>query len=85
MNAVTIYFQNEPLPIIMTSAFDCPALFGVSTDALCIDVSEYQDLVFVLAQLWKLDLDRIKNHWVCNLFAAGLVDQGKKVSPDIHH
>lgn len=45
-----------------------------------MNVSEFQDLVFLLGRLWKLDLDEIRNHWTLALFARGLVHQSKNVS-----
>lgn len=45
-----------------------------------MEVTEFQDFVFLLGRLWKLDLDEIKNYWTINLFADGLFNQGKNVS-----
>ena len=45
-----------------------------------VELAEYSDFVFLLSKLWEVDMDAIKLHWVINLFAAGLVDQGKQVN-----
>ena len=45
-----------------------------------VELAEYSDFVFLLSKLWEVDMDAVKLHWVTNLFAAGLVDQGKQVS-----
>ena len=52
---------------------------------LCVEVTEYQDFVFLLGQLWKVNMDQLKAHWVCNLYAIGSSDQGKKVSISTHY
>lgn len=44
-----------------------------------IEVSEIEDFVFLLAELWELDIDDIKRHWVLNLFACGHGDHGREV------
>lgn len=44
-----------------------------------VELAEYSDFVFLLSKLWDVDIDAVKLHWVTNLFAAGLVDQGKQV------
>ena len=46
---------------------------------LNVELAEYSDFVFLLSKLWEVDMDAVKLHWVTNLFAAGLVDQGKQV------
>ena len=46
---------------------------------LNVELAEYSDFVFLLSKLWEMDMDAVKLHWVTNLFAAGLVDQGKQV------
>ena len=44
-----------------------------------IEVSEIEDFIFLLAELWELDIDNIKRHWVLNLFACGHGDHGREV------
>ncbi len=44
-----------------------------------LEITELSDLVFLLAHLWGLDADAIREHWASHLFAAGLGDQGKDV------
>ena len=44
-----------------------------------IELVEFSDFIFLLAELWNLDTDSIKQHWVANLFAAGMGDQGREV------
>lgn len=78
MEAVTVYLQNQPQPT-MFSSLGCKAV-STSAHELCVDPTDFHDFVFLLGTLWKLDLDEIKNHWVYNLFADGLIDQGKCVS-----
>lgn len=50
-----------------------------SIQELCMNVTEFQDFVFLLGKLWKVDLAEVKNHWTLSLFADGLADQGKSV------
>ena len=76
LETVTVCFQSQP---VMMSTPNCQAMARIPTDEICLDVMEFQDFIFLLGQLWKMDLDKIKNHWVCNLFAAGVIEQGKKV------
>ena len=44
-----------------------------------VEVSELGDLIFLLAELWELNSDNIKRHWVLNLFASGHGDRGREV------
>ena len=45
-----------------------------------LELAELDDFVFLLADLWHLDQDAIRFHWLANLFAAGREAHGKKVS-----
>lgn len=76
MELVIIYQQSQTEPA-MTSV---PTVFFISNHELHVELTEFQDFVFLLGKLWKVDLDHVKSHWVCNMFAGGLVDQGKGVS-----
>jgi len=44
-----------------------------------VEVSEVGNLIFLLAELWELNSDSIKRHWVLNLFASGHGDHGREV------
>ena len=44
-----------------------------------LELAEFDDFVFLLSNLWGLDTDTIRVHWVANLFAAGKEGLGKKV------
>ena len=49
------------------------------TAPIIVDISEYQEFVFLLGRLWKITLSTIEIYWILNLFAVGLFDEGKKV------
>ena len=76
--AVTVHLEKQSQPLV-SSAPTCQILSKTPPDDICVDITEFQDFIFVLSQLWKLDLDVIKSYWVCNLFAGGLIDLGKRV------
>lgn len=63
----------------MMPSLSCQVNFGTPVNQLCVDITEYQEFVFLLGLLWKADVDQVKAHWVCSLFAIGLFDLGKKV------
>ena len=44
-----------------------------------LELAEFDDFVFLLCDLWGLNADRVRVHWVSNLFAAGREGLGKKV------
>ena len=48
-----------------------------------LELAELVDFVFLLADLWHLDQDAIRFHWLANLFAAGREAHGNKVSRHI--
>lgn len=75
MDAVNVCIQNDKQPE-MTPSLNFMALSGILPDELI----EFQDFVFVLGKLWKLDVSHIQQYWTCNLFAKGMVAQGKSVS-----
>ena len=81
MEAVKICILKEAQPIMMSS-MNCQ-INSASVDQISVDVTEYQDFVFLLGQFWKVDVDQVKSYWVCNLFAIGLFDNGKKVNKTI--
>lgn len=78
MEAVSVYLQSHSQPP-MTN-LDQKVITTSSTQELCMNVTEFQDFVFLLGRLWKLDLDEIKNYWTVTLFADGAANQGKSVS-----
>jgi hypothetical protein len=44
-----------------------------------LELAEFDDFVFLLCDLWGLNADGVRVHWVSNLFAAGRDGLGKKV------
>ena len=44
-----------------------------------LELAEFDDVVFLLCELWTLDADSVRVYWVSNLFAAGRDGLGKKV------
>ncbi len=76
MEAVNVCLQSELQPAMFTG-YGSSVVF---TTQIAMDLIEFQDFVFFLGTLWKLDLDIILSHWTCNMFACGLVDRGKSVS-----
>lgn len=79
MDSVKVYLLNESQPC-MTTFPDGKAISMVhSTQVTRFDIKNFDDFVFILGQLWNLDLDQIKSHWTSNLFAGGMTDHGKKV------
>lgn len=69
------------LPTVNAIALESPT---ATTPLPQLEVVEFSDFIFLLAQLWGLDIDSIKQHWVCNLFAAGLGEHGRDVRFIIH-
>ena len=45
-----------------------------------LELADLDDFIFLLGDLWGLDVDHIRLHWVSNLFRAGKKDYAKKVS-----
>ena len=76
MEAVSACLQNRSQPQMLNLN---QKVVTTSSQELCVNVTEFQDFVFLLGKLWKVDLDEIKNHWTVTLFADELVDQGKSV------
>ena len=80
MDTVTVCLLNKSQPSMTTYPDGKAVGVIVSPQVTRLDIKDFQDFVFTLGKLWSLDLDRIKNHWTCNLFAGGMVDHGKNVS-----
>ena len=76
---------REPLSSSkMSSTFTSVALkelrrMAPSVSLTHLELAELDDFVFLLSDLWSLDTDGIRVHWVSNLFAAGRDGHGKKV------
>lgn len=79
MEAVTVCLQNQPQPVMFTD-YGCNPL---SSNQLAVDLTEFQDFVFLLGKHWELNLDQIRRHWACALFASGLPDHGHSVSESV--
>lgn len=80
METVKVCLLNESQPS-MTTYPDGKAVSMVhSTQVTRFDIKDFDDFVFMLGQLWNLDVDQIKSHWTSNLFAGGMTDHGKSVS-----
>ena len=77
MEAVTVCLRNQSPPKMYVGC-DSKAISATDND-YCVDLVNFEDFVFLLGKHWKLDLDCLKNHWACNLFANGFVNQGKNV------
>ena len=44
-----------------------------------VEVVEFEDYVFLLAELWRVDVDGVRKHWTACFFAAGLGERGREV------
>lgn len=44
-----------------------------------LELAELDDHVFLLVDLWQLDADSVRMHWISSLFAASKEAHGKKV------
>ena len=44
-----------------------------------LEVVEFGDFIFLLAELWGLVVDDIRQHWVFGLFGAGLGERAREV------
>jgi len=75
-DAVNICVLKCSLPE-MTPSVNSRVNFDASP--ITVDVSKYREFVFLLCRLWKVALNYIETHWILNLFAIGLFDEGKKV------
>lgn len=76
MEAVTVCLHSKTQPTMFTQCGSNP----VCTNQLAMDLTGFQDFVFLLGKHWELNLDHIKSHWACSLCASGLVDHGSRVS-----
>ena len=68
----------------MSSTFTSMALKELRTATPSVslarlELAEFDDFVFLLCDLWGLNADRVRVHWVSSLFAAGREGLGKKV------
>ena len=77
--------MRETTAIKMTSTWTSVALkeLRIITPSISLthlELTDLDDFVFLLGELWGLDVDSIRLHWVSNLFGAGKEAYGKKVN-----
>jgi hypothetical protein len=74
MEAVTVCLHSQSQPTMFTQYGSGPVY------TVAVDLTEFQDFVFLLGKHWELNLDQIKTHWTCTLCASGSIDHGNRVS-----
>lgn len=50
-----------------------------ATPSQNLEVTEFTSALFLLGELWGVEVDTVHRHFVSCLFAAGLGDRGKEV------
>ena len=56
-----------------------PSSSSSSSSSSSVEVVEFEDFVFLLAELWRVDVDGVRKHWTACFFAAGLGERGREV------
>ncbi len=78
---VKIYLSPiTPPPVPPTLANLALSQLPTNTSTVNLEVANYRDIVFLLADLWGLDGDVVKRQWLIGFFAAGLAENGSEVS-----
>ena len=75
--AVSICVERQAQPAMSDLK---QTVFATSSTSMCTNVTDFQDYVFLLGRLWKLDLDELKSYWTVALLSSGVFSQGKSVS-----
>ena len=57
------------------------AIQPLTSSATNLEVTEFTGGLFLLGELWGVEMDTVHTHHTSSLFAAGSGDQGREVGP----
>ena len=83
-----VTFLDSPVPKLhpSISSVAIRSLTPASTSAPSLEVTEFTSALFLLGELWGVEMDAVHKQLVICLFAAGLGNRGREVRtyPGVH-
>lgn len=83
-----VAFLDSPPPKLhlLISSVAIRSLMPASSTAPNLEVTEFTSALFLLGELWRVEMDAVHKHLVMCLFAAGLGNRGREVRmhPEIY-